>query len=256
MGRTLRRIGKLFGYEVERIGRSLPYHGYDLEPEAREAIAKIADHTMVSFEKLVPLYQQAVYCEQVGLPGAFVECGVWKAGCVGIMAQANLTYGKERRELHLFDSFEGIPEPDAAVDGAAAIEFAKQAGGGTGGALKPLADQYGGVGTLDVCQKLINGTLGYPKEHTHYHVGWFQDTVPIADTGPIAILRLDGDWYASTKVCLEHLYDRVVPGGFVILDDYKAYEGCELAVREFTEARGIRPYLHHLDRWGRYWIKP
>lgn len=256
MGRTLRRIGKLFGYEVERIGRALPYHGYDLEPEAREAIAKIADHTMVSFEKLVPLYQQAAYCEQVGLPGAFVECGVWKAGCVGIMAQANLKYGKERRELHLFDSFEGIPEPDAAVDGSAAVAFAKQAGGGTGGALKPLADQYGGVGTLDVCQKLINGTLGYPKEHTHYHVGWFQDTVPVADTGPIAILRLDGDWYASTKVCLEHLYDRVVPGGFVILDDYKAYEGCELAVREFTEARGIRPYLHHLDRWGRYWIKP
>lgn len=254
MGRTLRKIGKLFGYEIERIGRPLPCHGYDLEEEARGAIGKISAHTMVSFEKLVPLYQQAVFCERQGIPGSFVECGVWKGGCVGLMALANLKHGPVRRQLHLFDSFCGIPEPDEAKDGAAAVEFARRSGAGVSGALKAVPDQYGEVGTVDVNRELLR-SLGYPDGNVHIHEGWFQDTVPrdAPNLGPIAILRLDGDWYESTKVCLQHLVQHVVPGGFVIVDDYGAYEGCRLAVDEFLAAMPRRPYLHHLDRWGRYW---
>lgn len=255
MGKFARSIGRLFGYEVERFGRELPYHGYDLESEAREALKKISSHTMVSFEKLVPLYQQAVFCERAEIEGAFVECGVWKGGCVALMALANLRHATTRRHLHLFDSFEGIPEPDSEVDGEAAVQFARSAGANATGALKAIPDQYGGVGTLDVCQDLLS-SIGYPQSHVHFHKGWFQDTVP-ADAkgvGPIAILRLDGDWYASTKVCLEHLYDHVVRGGFVIVDDYGAYEGCRKAVDEFL-AKRQPAYLHHLDRWGRYWMK-
>ncbi|HMS56127.1 MAG TPA: TylF/MycF/NovP-related O-methyltransferase [Fimbriimonadaceae bacterium] len=256
MGRFARNIGRFFGYEVERIGRQLPYHGYDLEVEAREAIERIADHTMVSFEKLVPLYQQVAFCEKASIPGCYVECGVWKGGCVGLMALCNLKYGTERRHLHLFDSFEGIPEPDARVDGKEAVRFAQAVGADATGQLKPLPDQYGGIGTVEVCRDLLNN-LGYPASHVHIHKGWFQDTLPL-DTptlGHIALLRLDGDWYASTKVCLEHLYDHVVSGGFVIADDYGAYEGCKLAVDEFLRDKSPA-YLHHLDRWGRYWIKP
>ena len=74
--------------------------------------------------------------------------------------------------------------------------------------------------------------------------------------GPIAILRLDGDWYASTKICLEHLYDQVVSGGFVIVDDYGTYEGCRKAVDEFLAARGLHVFLSHVDPDCRYWIKP
>ena len=61
--------------------------------------------------------------------------------------------------------------------------------------------------------------------------------MPAADIDLIAILRLDGDWYASTKVCLEHLFDRVVPGGFIVIDDFGAYEGCRSATEEFFEMR-------------------
>jgi hypothetical protein len=258
MGILIKKAFRAIGYNIQRANRPLPYHGYDLEAEARTAIERVNGHTMVSFEKLVPLYQQAAFCEQAQIPGAFVECGVWKGGCVGIMAQANLKYGSSRRHLHLFDSFEGIPEPDAEVDGAAAVKFAKEAGGGVSGKLVALEDQYGGVGTLQSNRDLMETQLKYDPAFLHYHVGWFQDTVPkdAAAIGPIAILRLDGDWYASTKICLDHLYDQVVRGGFVIIDDFKAYEGCEKAVREFLAARGETVYLHHLDRWGRYWIKP
>ena len=173
-----------------------------------------------------------------------------------MMALANLAHSDTRRAIHLFDSFEGIPEPRAGVDGSAAEEFARKAGGGVSGALKALPDQYGGVGTVEVVQSLLHDQIGYPREHSHYHVGWFQDTVPLAsDVGPIAILRLDGDWYDSTIVCLRHLYDKVVPGGFVIVDDYGAYEGCRKAVDEFVAGLAAPVFLSHLDRWGRYWIK-
>lgn len=209
---------------------------------------------MVSFEKLVPLYQQVVYCERNDIRGAFVECGVWKGGCVGLMALANLRHGAEHRALHLFDSFCGIPEPDEDKDGAAAVAFARGAGAGTKGALKAIPDQYGGVGTLEINRDLL-ASLGYPAEKLHFHEGWFQDTVPrdAIGIGPIAILRLDGDWYDSTKICLDHLVKSVVAGGFVIIDDYGAYDGCRRAVDEFLAALPRRPYLHHLDRWGRYW---
>jgi hypothetical protein len=76
------------------------------------------------------------------------------------------------------------------------------------------------------------------------------------EVGEIAILRLDGDWYASTRVCLEHLYDKVVRGGFIIVDDYGCYEGCKKAVDEFMKTKSIQAYLNFIDDTGRYWIKP
>ncbi len=82
-------------------------------------------------------------------------------------------------------------------------------------------------------KQFLEQRIGYDPAHLIYHKGWFQDTLPIADTPEIAVLRLDGDWYASTRVSLKHLYDRVVPGGFVIIDDYGCYDGCRKAVDEF-----------------------
>ncbi|MBI2789637.1 MAG: class I SAM-dependent methyltransferase [Elusimicrobia bacterium] len=247
------------GYELRR--KTGPARrGYELETEAETAIAKIRPFTMLPPERLITLYQQAAHCEEVRLPGAFVECGVWKGGSVALMALANLERGAARRDLHLFDSFTDICEPDQAVDGERAVREVKawSKDGGTAGKLAPVAgfyDSMGGAGTLAGNKDLLEKTVGYPAERIHYHVGWFQDTLPKAGIPEIAILRLDGDWYASTKVCLEHLYDKVVPGGFVIIDDYGAYEGCRKAVDEFRKNKGITAYLHHIDGESRYWIK-
>jgi hypothetical protein len=202
------------------------------------------------------------YCENFGIPGAFVECGVWKGGAMGMMALANLRRGKSRRHLHLFDAFQEICEPDAAVDGERALREVLEFTGRSGhdkGELRPLTgiyDSFGGPGSLDENKSFMNTIIGYPEEFSHYHVGWFQDTLP-ADhdkIGPIAILRLDGDWYASTKVCLDYLFDKVVKGGVVIIDDYGSYEGCRKAVDEFLEARQQPYYLHTIDSTGRYLI--
>lgn len=237
--------------------------GYELEAEATECIHVVKDNTMLSKRRLVTLFQQVVYCEEHEIPGSFVECGVWKGGATGMMALANLRQGRQRRHLHLFDAFQDICEPDADVDGARALQEVRKFTGKSGhdkGKLQPVSgiyDRFGGPGTLEESQQLLEKTIGYPKEFIHYHVGWFQNTIP-ADhqgIGPIAVLRLDGDWYASTKVCLEYLFEEVVRGGVVIIDDYGTYEGCRRAVDEFMKLKQIEAYLAPIDSDCRFFVK-
>ncbi len=84
--------------------------------------------------------------------------------------------------------------------------------------------------------------------------GWLQDTLPMTIIGDIAVLRLDGDWYESTKCCLENLYDNVVSGGSIIIDDYQL-KGCKLAVHEFVLDRKVDVNMT-FDANGRaYWRK-
>ena len=113
------------------------------------------------------------------------------------------------------------------------------------------------VGTLEDNQRLLRDVIGYPAELTKYHVGWFQDTLPevAPRLGAIALLRLDGDWYESTRLPLLHLYDKVVPGGIVIVDDYGHYEGCRRAVDQFLAGRDKPILMHHIDYSARYWVK-
>jgi hypothetical protein len=256
-------VVKSLGYEIIRrdaiVSQSGPYGlGYDLEDEAYQNILKVHRHTMVSYERLVTLYQQVVFCETHEIPGCLVECGTWKGGAAALMALANLNHGSTRRKIHLFDSFVGAPEPDELVDGETAVREARKVGAGTTGKLVPVheADDWGG--SLEVNKELLEQTIGYDPNYLHYHKGWFQVTLPneADEVGEIAILRLDGDWYASTRVCLEHLYDKVVRGGFIIVDDYGCYEGCKKAVDEFMKTKSIQAYLNFIDDTGRYWIKP
>jgi O-methyltransferase len=263
MKKTIRRMVNAFGYDIRRL-QSAP--GPATNPEdiaVRESMARIRQNTMVVTEGLVTLYEQAAYCESFGIPGDFVECGVWKGGSVGLMALANLKYGKSRRTIRLFDSFEGICEPDAAVDGERALREVKEyaIGGGSGGRLVSLDgfyDSMGGVGTQADCKNLLEGDLAYPANLIHYHAGWFQDVMPAvaSQIAQIAILRIDSDWYSSTKTCLDRLLGKVVRGGFVIIDDYGTYDGCRKAVNECLDAYPVRPFLHRVSDEIRYWIAP
>lgn len=245
-----------------RLSRNLKI-GYVYEDEAFEAMQVVSSNTMLPYEPLVTLFEQVVYCEKNNIEGDFVECGTWKGGATGMMALATLKYGSTRRHLHLFDAFQEICQPDEEhddkeiVDEVKKLVNTKQFEEG----LKPLTgvyDQFGGPGTLSENKKLLEQVIGYPADHLHYHVGWFQDTVP-ADAGSIskiAILRLDGDWYQSTKVCLDQLYDKVVRNGIVIIDDYGYNTGCKKAVDEFLAAKMTFPVLNYINNTCRYFIKP
>jgi len=185
-------------------------------------------------------------------------------GSVGLRALANLKHSNTTRHIHLFDIFDNICEPDPEIDGERAIKAVKELTGRKDlelqGRLKPIEgvyDSLGGKGTLDGNRYLLERLIGYDRNSIHYHKGWFQDTVPKDEDEieKIAILRLDGDFYASTKVCLEYLYDKVVPNGLIIIDDYGTYEGCKKAVDEFRMKKNIHSFLHYSNQDCRYWFK-
>jgi len=240
-------IGKCAPAEAFRTFRK----GYDLEDAACEAVSQVIGATQLSYERLVTLYQQVVYLERNQLPGALVECGVWRGGAAAMMALANLAEGSERRMLHLFDSFQGMPEPDLAHDGEEALRWAGRRGDGS------LVGTGVNVAHPEDVKSLIIDRIGYPESSVVIHTGWFQDTLPLARSqiGPIALLRVDGDWYESTLVVLEYLFDLVIPRGIVVIDDYGAFEGCRRATDEFLARHAPHAYLHHIDYTGRYFIK-
>lgn len=263
MRKIAKRLLAKCGITIARSGPRHPNMGMELEKEAQTQIGIVQKNTLLTYPRLVSLYNQAVFCEHGAIDGAFVECGVWKGGAVGLMALANLCHGAKRRNLYLFDAFDDICEPDASLDGERANRDVAALGCKTiaSGSLSPIKgvyDSLGGHGTIEECRSLLRDRINYPEQNVIFVKGWFQNTLPVVakQMEPIAILRLDGDWYASTKICLEHLCDRVVSGGFVIIDDYGHYEGCKRAVDEFLKDKGLKVFLNHVDYSARYWIAP
>ena len=264
----LQAIVNLFGLELKRISNQ--------EENVSDSIKAILPYweiiqpnTMCSKAKIGNLFSKVKYCIENKIEGDFVECGVWKGGSVAIMAAACLEYKNEKRNLQLFDSFDDLCEPNPDIDGQQAVEDVKLLLQKTQikkleGKLKPIKgiyDSRGGFGTIEECEKLIIDKIKFPKEQIFFHKGWFQETLQSEDLNinKIALLRIDADWYESTKVCLDKLYDKVSPRGFVIIDDYGRYEGCKKAVDEFIEAKNLNIYLHYSDFSSgecRYFIKP
>lgn len=179
------------------------------------------------------------------IPGDFVECGVWKGGSAGIMAMA--ARGSHKK-IHLYDSFEGLPEP-SALDGEAARDYS---GGACQGRLRSVKKC---VGLLPEVQDLLQRKLKIRAESLEYHAGWFQKTLKPWPPQSISVLRLDGDWYESTKICLENLYPSLANGGYVLLDDYLCWEGCRKATNEFRKTWNIKEEMYKIDSESVYWVK-
>ena len=143
----------------------------------------------------------------------------------------------ERRNLWLFDTFEGLPAPTADDPD---YEIAKLLTGKCRGQLEEVRELFLSCGTAD---------------GVHFVKGLFQDTLPLNPIDRIALLHIDGDWYDSVRICLESLYDKVVPGGIIQFDDYGYWKGARKAVDEFLQQRGIKQPLRKLDYSGRTLIK-
>jgi hypothetical protein len=228
-----------------RLASEVPEH-YD--EDVRRIIRAVRPRTMTAHEKIHALVLATRYVVDHGIPGALVECGVWRGGSMQAVAHALLERGVSDRDLHLFDTFEGMPEPtdaDRGMDGTPAAELLARA---------PRTARVWAEASLEDVRAGMAET-GYPAERIHYHAGKVEDTIPGAAPERIALLRLDTDWYSSTKHELEHLYDRVVPGGVVIIDDYDYWEGSRKAVDEFVAATGAKLLLAPMGS-GRIAVKP
>ena len=218
----------------------------------------ISPNTMLSQNRLMNLIEAVDYVVHKNIKGVIVECGVWKGGAMALAA-LRLKKNKEGRQIHLFDSFEDICQPDYRIDGDRAINEV----GGLANAQGKLQstnayDEMGiGFSNEENVRKLITHNIGYEDDLIKIHTGWFQDTLPLeSNIKEISILRLDGDWYASTKICLDHLYNKVSNGGIIIIDDYFSYENCKKAVDEFiyNNVKG-NIVINKIDEDGIYWIK-
>ena len=197
---------------------------------------QIRTETMCSVGRLRGLYRALRYVARGDIAGDVVECGCARGGSAALMALTLRQLGS-RRNLWLFDTFEGLPAPSREDP-----DF-------------EIADLFTGtcVGTLGEVRQLFD-RLNIADDVT-FVKGLFQETLPITPLSRIAVLHIDGDWYESVKVCLDSLYDKVVPGGIIQLDDYGYWQGARKAVDEFLEMRGIRSRLQRLDYSGRFLIK-
>jgi O-methyltransferase len=213
----------------------------DMEPAFGAFHQQVAPHTMTSIECVYAMHRAARYVTGAAIPGDVVECGVWQGGNM-MMAALTLTDAGDQRQLWLYDTFEGMSEPterDRRWNGEVALDrFLRTRRG-------EFADWC--YAPLETVQRNMAST-GYPEQLVRCVKGKVEDTIPADVPEQIALLRLDTDWYESTKHELEHLWDRLSPGGVMFIDDYGAWQGSREAVDEFFARRGIEVMLHRVDR--------
>ncbi|MBD9374399.1 class I SAM-dependent methyltransferase [Rhizobium sp. ARZ01] len=208
-------------------------------------IWKIYTKTMLPPVRLFNICDAVEHVNQRGIPGDLVECGVWSGGSIALMALWDMRF-ETARQYHAFDSFEGLPPPtpaDNEVFESFMVDRREQGEKLPGTLTWTGICQGDGADTV----RAFFSRVGIPRERVIFHVGWFQDTVPAASIHSIAVLRIDGDWYDSTKTCLDHLYDFVSPGGIIIIDDYGTFSGCRRAVDEFRKQRNINTPVEYVD---------
>jgi len=222
----------------------------DFEPGHLDVLGLVQPYTMTSPERIVAFVEAVKYVSRRRLPGAIVECGVWRGGSMMAAARTLQELGDTDRDLYLFDTFEGMSAPsDLDVDLAgrrAANVLAKSS---------RTDDGYWCYASLEDVKQAVGG-VGYPAARVHYVRGKVEETVPVHAPAEIAILRLDTDWYESTRHELQHLYPRLASGGVLIIDDYGHWKGARQATDEFMEATPDFGLLTRIDYTGRLAIKP
>jgi hypothetical protein len=214
-------------------------------------VDRVQPETMTSPEKIAALVEAARYVSRHRIPGDVVECGVWRGGSMKAVALTLLDLGDTDRELHLFDTFEGMPPPganDARTTEVGAVPAERLL------AESDKTSLIWAVAGMDVVRQTMAET-GYPSDRVHLHPGLVEDTTPDQAPETISLLRLDTDWYASTRHELEHLYDRLSPGGVLILDDYGGWDGARKATDEWLDRTGEPLFLAPMGA-GRIAIKP
>jgi hypothetical protein len=243
----VRRVTRRFGVDVIR-HRTVPP---DFTPDEAALVRVVRRFTMTSPERILALVHAVRWLVDARVAGAFVECGVWRGGSMMAVANALTEAGVDDRELYLFDTFEGMTAPSAADRDfrgrQAAVTFRRTSRGGN-------SSDWCRANLAEVQANLAR--TGYPPHRLHYVKGSVEETVPDAAPDQVALLRLDTDWYQSTKHELVHLWPRLVPGGVCIIDDYGHWKGSRQAVDEYLAEQGIRVLMHRLDHTGRLIVKP
>jgi len=192
--------------------------------------------TLLSLSRLDNIQYCMEMCLQENIPGHFMECGVWRGGACILMAGILHAYGITDREVHLADSFMGVPKSMNGKDENETFH------------------NYSYLSCSSYQVKINFDRYGLLKQYVQFTPGMFATTLRYFDR-PLAVLRIDGDLYSSTMDCLKNLYHRISPGGYVIIDDYVNFPHVRDAVNDFRAANSISEEIAGVDWSAVYWRK-
>jgi hypothetical protein len=221
----------------------------DFEQTDIELYRRVDDYTMTTPPRVYALARAVEYVAAREIPGALVECGVWRGGSMMAAALTLLQLGVSDRDLYLFDTFAGMTAPtdeDVRRSGERAADLL---------AVEGAESEVWAIASLEDVREAVLG-VGYPAERIHFVKGPVEETLPASAPDKIALLRLDTDWYASTKHELVHLFPRLTRGGVLILDDYGYWQGARHAVDEYLAEHKVQLLLNRIDNTGRIALKP
>jgi hypothetical protein len=247
--RRARSVVEGLGYEIKstKSGSRWPL---DFQQRDIDLYEEVAPFTLTPPAAVAALGDAVRYIHANRVPGAIVECGVWKGGSMRAVAKTLLELGETDIDLYLFDTFEGMSEPteeDVMWTGERADAILARESKDT---------NFWARAGLDEVREVMHA-LPYPQARIHFVQGKVEDTIPDQAPSEIALLRLDTDWYESTRHELVHLYPRLAPGGVLILDDYGWWRGAGRATDEYFQENGPAPLLARIDHEGRRMaIKP
>jgi len=213
----------------------------DITKENKKIISTVRPFTMTGIERINCLIDAVSYLTTNKIGGDIAECGVWRGGSMMTIALALINQGDTSRRLFLYDTYEGMSEPtplDKSFEGVSAEEQMKSESG-----------KWCYAGIEDVRQNFLS--TGYPEDKIHFVKGKVEDTIPENIPENLALLRLDTDWYESTRHELNHLYPLLSTAGVLIIDDYGHWQGAKKAVDEYFAEKKKRIYLHRIDYTGR-----
>jgi len=243
MKAAIQRVLAAAGYQLRR------KYPRDFTAEDVALVRRVEPFTRITPEHLWGCIRAIEYIVENKIPGAIVECGVWKGGSVMAVALTLIRLADQSREFYLYDTFEGMTPPtrhDVDFEGKdAAVQMATA---------KDRSLGIEAYAPLDEARRNVLGT-GYDPSKIHFVKGRVEDTIPERAPDQISLLRLDTDWYESTRHELQHLFPRVVRGGVLMIDDYGHWRGVRKATDEFFMDQPSRPLLCRLDYASRLAIK-
>jgi len=232
------------GYEIKKINPTINEKGYPIDMYEQEFIRfyeQCKPHTTCTIEPMYALFKAVEYIAKNNIKGDLVECGVFKGGSAMMMALVLKHHHQTHRKIYLYDTFEGMSAP---------TDNDKDFSGNTANLLLKSTDKETGNVWCYAPLELVKNNMElttYPTENIIYVKGKVEDTIPNTIPQHIALLRLDTDWYESTKHELIHLYPLLLKNGVLIIDDYGHWQGARKAVDEYFEHNKSNILLNRVD---------
>ena len=242
-----------FGYELRKkvAPQNKPKPLLDQTEPFLSITNQVGEFTLTNKERLQGLFLGVNYVVDNNIEGDFVECGVWRGGSSMAAALTFMSRKQTNRKFWMFDTYDGMAETtalDLDKDGFLASDILKRSD-------KSNPRSYYCAASFEDVEANMKAT-GYPMQNIQFVKGKVEETLLLEIPNKIAFLRLDTDYYTSTKAEMEILYDKLVPGGVLILDDYGHWQGARKAVDDYFDIKGKKPLFSFLDYSGVIAIKP